>query len=80
MERNQDPVSDDRREAILRDSGWGQHFTDHIVLADWTPEEGWHDERIVPYYGSSHSGGDLRRSARIRSLVWYGARAPAYVS
>jgi hypothetical protein len=32
------------------------------------------------YYGSRHSGCDLRRSTRIPSLVWYGARAPAYVS
>lgn len=49
IERSADPVSDARRTAILRDPGFGQYFTDHMVLAEWTPEEGWHDERIVPY-------------------------------
>ncbi|HIT69602.1 MAG TPA: branched-chain amino acid aminotransferase [Candidatus Aphodomonas merdavium] len=29
--------------------GFGRYFTDHMFLMDYTPEEGWHDARIVPY-------------------------------
>jgi branched-chain amino acid aminotransferase len=29
--------------------GFGKYFADHMFLADYSPEEGWHDERIVPY-------------------------------
>ncbi len=48
-ERNGKPVETARREATLAAPGFGQHFTDHMILADWTPDAGWHDERIVPY-------------------------------
>jgi branched-chain amino acid aminotransferase len=49
VERRSDPVGVARREAILSDPGFGEHFTDHMVLAEWTPEAGWHGERLVPY-------------------------------
>jgi branched-chain amino acid aminotransferase len=49
IERHPAPAGDDRRASILADPGFGRHFTDHMVLAEWTPEAGWHDERIVPY-------------------------------
>ncbi|GAA0998649.1 branched-chain amino acid aminotransferase [Acrocarpospora macrocephala] len=49
IERRTDPVSEADRDAILNAPGFGQHFTDHMFLAEWTPEAGWHDERIVPY-------------------------------
>ena len=29
--------------------GFGKVFTDHMFVADYTPEEGWHDGRIVPF-------------------------------
>lgn len=29
--------------------GFGQIFTDHMFLMDYTPEQGWHDARIVPF-------------------------------
>lgn len=29
--------------------GFGKVFTDHMFLMDYTPEEGWHDARIVPF-------------------------------
>lgn len=37
------------RDAILADPGFGNHFTDHMFLAEWTPETGWADARVVPY-------------------------------
>ncbi len=29
--------------------GFGQHFTDHMFIVDYTKGKGWHDARIVPY-------------------------------
>lgn len=29
--------------------GFGKVFTDHMFWMDYTPEDGWHDARIVPY-------------------------------
>ncbi|MCL1819341.1 MAG: branched-chain amino acid aminotransferase [Oscillospiraceae bacterium] len=29
--------------------GFGQYFTDHMFLYDYSPEKGWHDARVVPY-------------------------------
>jgi branched-chain amino acid aminotransferase len=29
--------------------GFGQYFTDHMFLMDFTEGQGWHDPRIVPY-------------------------------
>ena len=29
--------------------GFGQVFSDHMALIDWTVGEGWHDARIVPF-------------------------------
>ncbi|TFD88132.1 branched-chain amino acid aminotransferase [Cryobacterium lactosi] len=37
------------RETILADPGFGKHFTDHMVVIDWTVDAGWHDARVIPY-------------------------------
>ena len=29
--------------------GFGRHFTDRMLVADWSECKGWHDVRIVPY-------------------------------
>lgn len=29
--------------------GFGQYFTDHMFIMDYTREKGWHDARIVPF-------------------------------
>jgi len=39
----------DERAAILRDPGFGNHFTDHMVSIVWTTGEGWHDAEVRPY-------------------------------
>jgi branched-chain amino acid aminotransferase len=44
-----DPVSDQRLAEILADPGFGTSFTDHMFVAEWTPEAGWHDARVTPY-------------------------------
>lgn len=49
LERNTNARSADDRAGILVDPGFGNHFTDHMFLAEWTPETGWDDPRVVPY-------------------------------
>ena len=29
--------------------GFGQYFTDHMFIMDYTRKKGWHDARIVPF-------------------------------
>ncbi len=29
--------------------GWGKHFTDHMFIADYDRDHGWHNARILPY-------------------------------
>lgn len=49
IERNLHAVEESRRAEILANPGFGVHFTDHMVLIDWSAEQGWHDARVVPY-------------------------------
>ncbi|GAB3585769.1 branched-chain amino acid aminotransferase [Calidifontibacter terrae] len=44
-----DRVSDADRATILANPGFGNHFSDHMALATWTKDGGWHDGRVVPY-------------------------------
>lgn len=43
------PLPDAEREAILANPGFGRHHTDHMVTAEWTADEGWHNARLAPY-------------------------------
>lgn len=43
------PVDEAKRREILASPGFGVNFTDHMFLAEWTPERGWHDARIEAY-------------------------------
>jgi branched-chain amino acid aminotransferase len=43
------PVGADRLREILDAPGFGLHFTDHMFVVEWTPEQGWHDARVTPY-------------------------------
>lgn len=47
--RNPHAKSAAERAAIMEDPGFGQSFSDHMVLVDWEQERGWHDARVVPY-------------------------------
>lgn len=49
FEPNPGPVADDKRAEILANPGFGNHFTDHMFLCEWTPEAGWAEARVVPY-------------------------------
>jgi branched-chain amino acid aminotransferase len=43
------PASVDQRAAILANPGFGQHFSDHMAIATWNAELGWHDARITAF-------------------------------
>jgi branched-chain amino acid aminotransferase len=43
------PVGSERLAEILADPGFGIHFTDHMYVAEWTPDQGWHDARVTAY-------------------------------
>jgi branched-chain amino acid aminotransferase len=49
LERTSTPAGDDRIAEALAAPGFGRVFTDHMVSAVWTPDEGWHDARLRPY-------------------------------
>jgi branched-chain amino acid aminotransferase len=43
------PASAQRRAEILADPGFGHHFSDHMLTATWTPQDGWHDAQLSAY-------------------------------
>lgn len=43
------PRSDAEREGILANPGFGTRFTDHMLVATWTAEQGWHDGKVIEY-------------------------------
>ncbi len=43
------PRSADERAGLLREPGFGQVFTDNMVTARFSPEQGWHDPRLSAY-------------------------------
>jgi branched-chain amino acid aminotransferase len=43
------PVAPERLAEILGNPGFGTYFTDHMYVAEWTPQQGWHDARVTPY-------------------------------
>jgi len=44
---NKFPLPDADREAILAEPGFGKYFTDNVVKALWTKEDGWHTAELV---------------------------------
>lgn len=49
IRRSDTPRSDEERDRILANPGFGQHFTDHMVLVDWDTDRGWHSARVEAY-------------------------------
>ena len=43
------PRSAEERAALLQDPGFGQVFTDHMVTASYSGDEGWHGARLSAY-------------------------------
>ena len=52
MELSIQRVPEAQRKPIPPDAtqlGFGRYFSDHMFLFDFSPENGWHDPRIVPH-------------------------------
>ncbi|WP_028708288.1 branched-chain amino acid aminotransferase [Propionicicella superfundia] len=49
LTRNPAPATPARLQEILADPGFGVHFTDHMVTAEWTHDAGWQDAVVEPY-------------------------------
>ncbi len=49
VEHSNRPMSDDVRDAILAEPGFGRYFTDHMASVKWTADLGWHDAKVEPY-------------------------------
>src|SRR5882762_10304907 len=49
VQRNPNPVSAERRAAMLADPGFGKYMTDHLVRIDWTAADGWSEGAVLPY-------------------------------
>ena len=49
LHRNPAPATDDDVARVLADPGFGDHFTDHMAVANWDRQTGWHNDRIVDY-------------------------------
>lgn len=43
------PATEAARADVFADPGFGKHFTDHMAVATWTKQDGWHDAELVPY-------------------------------
>lgn len=41
--------SEQDRQKILANPGFGLHFTDHMVVIDWSVNKGWYGARVQPY-------------------------------
>jgi branched-chain amino acid aminotransferase len=49
IERSASPRSALERARVLAAPGFGLVFTDHMVTATWTPDDGWHDAAVRAY-------------------------------
>ncbi len=49
VERTTSPVDEAQRAKILADPGFGRYFSDHMFVAEWTPEKDWHEATVKPY-------------------------------
>ncbi len=49
VQRTSHPRTAEQLAQILADPGFGEYFTDHMAVAVWTKDVGWHDDRIEPY-------------------------------
>lgn len=49
------PATNEAREAIMENPGFGKYFTDNVVRSVWTKEAGWHDSELIA--ASASAGG-----------------------
>jgi branched-chain amino acid aminotransferase len=49
LELRSDPATTAARTAVLDKPGFGQAFTDHMVVATWSADRGWYDQKVTAY-------------------------------
>ncbi len=49
LHSNPSPAAEDHVARVLADPGFGDHFTDHMVVATWKHDQGWGDAQVKPY-------------------------------
>ena len=49
VELRSDPATAEARAEVLAKPSFGQSFTDHMVVANWTADRGWHDAKVTAY-------------------------------
>jgi branched-chain amino acid aminotransferase len=49
IQPTESPASAQRLQEVHAAPGFGQVFTDHMVTARWTPDNGWHEAGLRPY-------------------------------
>jgi branched-chain amino acid aminotransferase len=49
VELRSDPATAEARATVLAKPAFGQQFTDHMVVANWTVDRGWHDPKVTGY-------------------------------
>lgn len=47
--RNPAALSEQQRDAVMADPGFGRTYTDHMVQIRWNADRGWHDAMVLPY-------------------------------
>ena len=47
LERTSSPMPAEERDRLLVDPGFGRVFTDHMAVARWSADRGWHDAKIT---------------------------------
>lgn len=46
---NENPASEEDHAAAMEALAFGVNFGDYMAVADWSEDEGWSDQRVVPY-------------------------------
>ena len=67
------PITDDKRAEILADPGFGKYFSDNIVRAVWTKEDGWHQAELVS--SDAQAGGVALNALHYGQSIFEGLKA-----
>ena len=46
---NPNAVPAEKRDALIAEGGFGKYYTDHMVVCDWSQENGWAEPELIPY-------------------------------
>lgn len=67
------PITQEKRAEILADPGFGKYFTDNIVRAVWTKEDGWQQPELVS--SDAQAGGVALNALHYGQSIFEGLKA-----